>query len=226
MVSDIFNIFWRFLPSLEERPNNMDFLQALDYVRMRKSRLAQPRKIVRGNVPTSIDFAPVIPAETNEKMYKTAERFNVGVQNSPTKVTSSQIRRNNVTQGSKPAQQYDSPNKSHIVSVRNPSNSIESSVNELLAREDSLEKYQIQSSCDRQSFVPGFEDSDEDCDGRRQSIVVRIESARTTSKNISVNQRFIELDRNELQLEFLDPKKSKDTKLAMLESMRMNRPED
>jgi len=59
-----------------------------------------------------------------------------------------------------------------------------------------MERQQAQSTYDKKSYAPRIVDSDEDCEDRRQSIVVRIESARTTSKNISVNQRFVELDKS------------------------------
>jgi len=62
MVSDIFKIFWRLIPCLDDRPAAMDFLQAFDYVRMKKTRPQPPRKVVGVNPPTSIDFAPVFKA--------------------------------------------------------------------------------------------------------------------------------------------------------------------
>lgn len=43
--------------------------------------------------------------------------------------------------------------------------------------------------------------------------MVRIESARTTSKNISVHYDFVELDKNQLQQELLDEKKTKEARL-------------
>lgn len=192
MVADIFGLFQRFLPELEDCQSSMDFLQALDLVRHKKSRLHQPKKVVGVCPPISIDFAPIRIG--NEKMYKTGERFHVGP-GSTTQIGISP-RKQNLTQLVQPTYPYESPNKSQIVSNRSNAY-LEQNQLSLQLKDDSLERQQIQSSYDKQSYAPGFEDSDdEDCDGRRQSIVVRIESARTTSKNLLANQRFVELDEN------------------------------
>jgi hypothetical protein len=59
IVNDIFNIFRRFSKMCDDRPANIDFNQAIDYIHLKKSK--HTKKVVGLGVPTSVDYAPKKP---------------------------------------------------------------------------------------------------------------------------------------------------------------------
>jgi hypothetical protein len=63
MVNDIFNIFRRFSKLCDDRPDNMNFFQALNYTRVNKSK--QTKKLVGLNTQTSVNYASTKPINTS-----------------------------------------------------------------------------------------------------------------------------------------------------------------
>jgi hypothetical protein len=61
---------------------------------------------------------------------------------------------------------------------------------------------------------------------QKSGLMIGIETARTTSNNMSVYNNLVEIDNNRLQLELLDDKKTKESKLHLIKDVLVDNQTD
>lgn len=130
-----------------------------------------------------------------------------GSTHSTTRLSSSPVRRANIQHQTPPQSQPAKP-ATHLA----PPDSEPQGGHANRTAPTFCERRELHSMVDSSEPSPNFEDDP----SRRHSIVVHIESARTTSKHLAVGQTFIELDKSRLHQELLDEKKSKQARLEII----------
>jgi len=211
MVEDIFSIFDKYSEEYSQRPEHMTFSQGLQLVARLRSIDKSEIKLVR----VAKDASPIKPTKQPEhiievgspqlhqhsKIIETASKGH----RIRTEVDSGKMLRQ--TSKKKEAEADSRVRKDPLITV----SFLQSHVHQRkLSSNDN-----IVSAYDEHSQIKAKEGF-EKIRSQKSGLTIGLDSARTTSKNVPVYNELVEIDCRGLQLELLDDKKTKESKLRLI----------